>query len=118
MRGTWPNVDVTNVFGLEVPVKLRLKLGAIVGLHHVHAKGEAPQDTVHKADGRVLIAGIKDLEHADTGAVINRGELIESSLAARNPLQKLHVHLQSVPRLGLFVALPPFPMRSMLLIRG
>ena len=39
MRCPRPDVDVADVERLEVPVKLRLELGPIIRLHHVHAKG-------------------------------------------------------------------------------
>ena len=38
MRRCRPDVDMANIQALDVPMKLRLKLGAVVGLQDVDAK--------------------------------------------------------------------------------
>ena len=40
------NVDVPNIEALEMPVELRLELGAVVGLDYVHAKRQPADDLV------------------------------------------------------------------------
>ena len=96
--------------------KLGLELGAVVGLHDVHAERQPPQDVVDEADRRALVAGVVDLEHANARAVVDGRELIEALSGARDPLEELHVHLQAVARLRLLVSLPALPVRPVLLI--
>jgi hypothetical protein len=86
-----PDVEVTDVVRLEMPVEAGLELGAVIGLDHQHAEGQPPNDLVHEADRRRLVAGIVDLEHPDTRAVIDCGELIEAFSASCDPFQELHV---------------------------
>ena len=82
------------------------------------AKREPSQDLVEKSDRRALITGVEDLEHADTGAVVDGRELIEPLAGTGDALEELHVQLQAVTGLGFFVALPPFRLRPILLIGG
>jgi len=98
-------------------MKRGLKLRAIVRLDHVHPKWQTPQDVVHEANGCSLIARIEDLHYADAGAIIDRRELVQPALAAGNSVQKFHVQLQSVSRLRFLIALPPFPVGTILLVR-
>ncbi len=69
-----------------------------------------------EADGRGLIARVEDFEDADACAIVDSRELVETLPATGNPLEKLHVDLQSMPGLRLFVALPAQPSRPMFLI--
>src|SRR4029450_13426770 len=64
------------------------------------------------------MASIVDLEDPNPGAIVNCSELVQPFSSPRNSLQKLHVHLQSVPRLRLLVSDPAFRMRLMFLIGG
>jgi hypothetical protein len=75
---------VANGERLEVPAKMRLELGAVVGLDD-----EDPEwnDLVDEVDGSGLGAGVVDLEDANPGAVINRREWIEPLARARNAFQ-------------------------------
>jgi hypothetical protein len=107
---------VPDIERLEVPVKLRLELGPVIGLDHEHAKRQAPHDLIDEEAGRTLVAGVVDLEHPNPGAIIDRGELIEAAARSGDALQKLHVQLQAVPRLRLLVALPAPAVRLVLLI--
>src|SRR5438552_6807300 len=86
MRCSRPDVDVADVVRLEMPVEAGLELCAVIGLYHQDAEGQPSNNLVHKADRRSLVAGIVDLEHPDTRAVIDRGELVEALSAPRNPL--------------------------------
>jgi hypothetical protein len=45
---------------LEAPVELRLELGAVIGLHDMHAKRQAADDLVDELHGRSLIAAVRD----------------------------------------------------------
>jgi hypothetical protein len=99
-----------------MPVKARLELGAIIGLYDVDAEGSSAKDVVDKSDRGCLIARIVDLEHANAGAVVNGGELEESFPCAGNSLEELHIHLQSMAWLWLFVSLPACFEGPMLLI--
>jgi hypothetical protein len=45
-RGARANVDVPNIEALEVPVELGLELGAVIGLHDMHAKRQPADDLV------------------------------------------------------------------------
>src|SRR6478672_11154781 len=108
MWGPWADVHVFNPQILQMAVKERLKLGAVVRLHGAHAKWEPSPDVVNEANRGALIARIKDLQDANPRAVIDRGELVEPFTRARETLQELHVHLHAQPGLGLLVALPAF----------
>ena len=81
-------------------MKLRLKLGAVVRLHDVHAKRQPPHDVVDELDGRALVARVVHLEHPNARAIVDGGELIEPLPGARNALEELHVQLQPVAWLG------------------
>ena len=89
-------------------VELRLKFCPVVGLNHVHAEWEAPQDVVGELHRRALVARVIDLENSNARAIVDRGELVEPFTRARETLQELHVHLHAQPGLGLLVALPAF----------
>src|SRR5580765_4422386 len=65
MRRPGPNVDMADVLRFQMPVKARLEFGAVVGLNHVDAKWESPQDVGNEADRTGLCARIEDLEHAN-----------------------------------------------------
>ena len=65
-----------------------------------------------------MVAGIVDFEDANAGAVVNGGELIQALLGTRNALEELHIQLQAMIRLRLFLARPARPMWPMLLIGG
>src|SRR5207248_6965026 len=64
------------------------------------------------------VTGVQTCALPISGAIVDGGELIETPLAARNSLQKLHIQLEAMSRLGLLVSLPPFAVRPMLLVRG
>ena len=100
-----------DVQGLQVPVKLRLELGAVVRLNDVHPERQPAQTSSTKPDRCPLIAGVVDLEHPHARAVVDRCELVKAFARARNPLEELHVHLQPMARLGLLVALPALAVR-------
>src|SRR5262245_23461203 len=106
MRRPRSDVHVADIQSLEAPVEARLEFGAVVGLDHLDAEREPPQDLVQEADGRSLIARVVNLEHANPGAVIDRGELIQPFARARNTLEKFDVDLQTMPRLRLLVPRP------------
>jgi hypothetical protein len=83
----------------------------------VDSKRQALDDIVREADRRALVAGIVDLQHPDSGAVIDRGELIQPSARAGDSPEKIDVHLQPVARLRFLVSLPALSLRAVLLIR-
>ena len=101
----------------EMPVEVGLEFGAIVGLNDVDAEGQSPEDVVDECDGRPLIAGVEDFQHANAGAIVDRRELVEPPARARNALEKLDVDLQPMPRLRLLVARPAVRVPPVLLIR-
>jgi hypothetical protein len=84
----------------------------------VHAKRQPPEHVAHKLNGRALRARVKHLQDAHSGASVKRGELVEPASCARDALEKLDVHLQTMARLRLFVSLPSLPVGAMFLIRG
>src|SRR5258708_1585840 len=102
----------------QMPVEAGLELRAVIGLDDENAERKPPQHLIDEANGRGLVAGVVDLQHADPGAIIDGGELIQALLGARDPLEELHVQLQAMSRLGLLVALPSPPMWPALLIGG
>src|SRR4029453_17687901 len=97
MRRAGRDVDVTDVELLEMPVEMGLEFGAIVGLNDVDAEGEPPEDVINEGDRRTLIARVEDFKHANAGAVVDSGELIEAPARSRDPLEKLDVDLQTMP---------------------
>ena len=72
-----PDVDVADVEGFEMPVKVRLELGAIVGLNDKDAEGESPEDVVNEGAWPCADYTRVDLQHANTGAIVDGGGLIE-----------------------------------------
>jgi hypothetical protein len=109
--------DVPDVVRLEVPMELRLELGAVIRLHDVDAEGYAPKYCIDELAGRALGARVVYLQDANPGAVVDGGELIQPSVRSRDSLQELHIELQPMPRLRFLVPLPSFAVRLMLLIR-
>ena len=91
---------MADVVGLDVPVEAGLELGTVIGLDDENPEGKPPQDLIDEPDGRGLIAGIVDLKHPDACAVIDRRELVEALLGARDPLEELHVQLQAMSGWG------------------
>jgi hypothetical protein len=73
---------------------------AVVGLHDVNAKRQAlPPHVVNEPHRRALVAGIVNLEDANASAVVNRRELAQPFVRARDPLEELHVQLRQSHRL-------------------
>jgi hypothetical protein len=56
---------MANIAFFEVPVELRLKLCAIVGLHDEDAKWQPPKHVVDELDGCPLRARIKQPQHTN-----------------------------------------------------
>lgn len=100
----------------EVPVEARLELGAIVRLDDQDAERKPPDNLVHEADGGGLAAAIVDLEHPDTGAVVDSRELIQALAGACDPLQELHIQLQPMSRLWLLISVPGAARRPTLVV--
>jgi hypothetical protein len=44
-----------DVATFQMPVELRLKLGAVVGLHHADTKGQAPPHVIKELYRRALV---------------------------------------------------------------
>lgn len=99
-----------------MPVKLGLKLRAVVRLHDKNSEGQTTNDLVDELDRRGLVAGIENLQDANARAVVDGCELIEPLTLTRDALEKLHVHLQSMTGLRFFVAYPALGMLLVLLI--
>ena len=83
-----------------------LKLSAVVGLDHLEPEGQLLEHVVDELDGGLLVEVVVDAEHAKAGAVVDRGELVVLAFGAAGGRHELHVDLDSMPRLGLLVALP------------
>src|SRR4029450_11500722 len=71
---------------------------------------------IYKLDGVQLVAGGVDLEHPNAGAVVDGGELIQSRARAGDALEELHVQLESVTWLRLFVTRPAGSVGPILLV--
>jgi hypothetical protein len=98
MWGSRSDVDVADVQALDVPMELRLKLRAIVGLNDVNAKREAAPDFVDEANGGALVTRVVHLEDTNPRAIVDGGELIEPRPRLGDALEELDVQLQPVPR--------------------
>jgi hypothetical protein len=116
VRGAGPDVDVPDLLVFQMPVELGLELRAVVGLHRQDAERQPAADVVDKPNCRPLVAGVEDLQHADAGAVVDRGELIEAFARAWQTLQELHVDLNPKAGLGLLVAEPTLFVALMFLV--
>jgi hypothetical protein len=68
-------------------------------------------------DRRALIARVKDFQHANPSAIIDRGELVEPPTCPWNPLEKLDVDLETMAWLRLLVARPAVRMPAVFLVR-
>ena len=106
MRCPRPDVHVADIAFFEMPVEVGLEFGALVGLNGVDAERQPPEDVIDEGDGRPLIAGVVDLQHADPCAIVDGRELVEPPACAGDPLEKLDVDLQPMPRLRLLVPRP------------
>src|SRR5216683_909006 len=71
-----PDVPMLNALIEHVPVELRPKLAAIVGLYTVHPEGELGEHLVHKRDCGKLRVALKDFEHPNPCTVINGRVLV------------------------------------------
>jgi len=60
----------------------------------VDAERQAAEDVVDEGDGRPLIAGVEHFQHANAGAIVDGGELVEPPARAGNALETLHIELQ------------------------
>src|SRR6185503_5616544 len=82
------DVGVTDVEALQVPVELRLELGAVIGLHDVDPKRQTPPHVVDESDRHALVARVVNLEDANPSAIIDRGELVQPLARPRNALEE------------------------------
>ena len=106
-----------DVSAFQVPMKLRLEFGAVVGLHDMHAKRQTPEHFVNELYGHALVARIEDFEDSNPRAIVNGRELKQPSACTGNALEELHVDLQVMPRGELLISLPALAVRPVLLIR-
>jgi hypothetical protein len=97
---------LADVERLEMPVEMGLEFSAVVGLNHVDAERQAPEDVIDECDGGALMAGVVDLEHANAGSIVDRRELVEPPARARDAFEKRDVDLEAMPGLRLLVARP------------
>ena len=75
----------------QVPLQGTLELGPVVGLDDLYLERELLEDVVEELDrGLKVVVGI-DPQHADPGAVIDRGVLLVLLAGARQRLDELHV---------------------------
>jgi hypothetical protein len=116
-RRSWSDIHVPDVLRLKMPVEFRLELSTVIGLDYEHSERQAAEHFVDEPDGGALVAGVVDLQDPNAGAIVDGCELIEAAARPGNSFQELHIQLQSVTRLWLLIALPPFPVRSVFLIR-
>ncbi len=103
---------------LQVPVEVGLEQGAVVGLDDHDPEGEPSLYFVDELNRRRLVAPFVDLEHPDTGAIVDGCKLMEAAPGARDALEDLYVHLQPIAGPGPFIAPPALLVRAMLLARG
>ncbi len=73
-----------------------LELGSIVGLDDEHSKRQPTYDLVDESNRRSLFAGVVNLQHADSRAVVDGGELVQALPRAGDALEELDVHLWTV----------------------
>jgi hypothetical protein len=69
---------VADVELLQVPVKLRLELGAVVGLNDVDSEWQTTNDFVGETNRGRLRAAVVDFQDSNSSAVVDRGELVEA----------------------------------------
>jgi hypothetical protein len=97
----------------DVPVEGGLELGAVVGLDDLDLERQALDDMVEELDRGGLVERRVDPQDAQTGAVVDRGELVVLVAAAAAPLghrgerfDELHVDLHAVAGQLLLAPLP------------
>ena len=79
---------------------LKLGLGAalavtvVVSIVGAAWRGGSVPHFVDEANSGALVTRVVDLQHANPGAIINRGELIQPLPCAGNPLEELDVELE------------------------
>ena len=67
---------MADAFVQDMPVKACAELGPVVGLDDLDPEREPLQDIVQELDGRLLVELGVDAQHAQPGAIIDRGELV------------------------------------------
>ena len=67
VRSPRPDVDVADIERLEMPMKVSLEFGAIVGLHDLDSEGQPSAHVLNEGDRRTLMTSVKDFHHADRG---------------------------------------------------
>jgi hypothetical protein len=106
-------------------VEGRLEFGAVVCLDDLHREGQPLEHIVNELDRGFLVAAWVDAQHTQSGAVVDRSELVVLGAPAdggpgRN-LQRLNefdVELDLVTGQLLFIALPSFVEAFVALLGG
>jgi hypothetical protein len=80
----------------QVPVEGTLELGAVVGLDDLDPERELLEDVVEELDRGLLVVAWVDPQHADAGAVVDRGVLVVLLPGAGKRFDELHVDLDAV----------------------
>ena len=90
-----------------------MKLGTVVCLNDLHRKGQSLKDVVDELDRGFLVATWIDTQHPQSGAVVDRGELVVLGAPADGGpgrglewLNEFDVDLDLVSGQLLLVALP------------
>ena len=105
--GTRFDVAVPDPLVEHVEVEQGAEFGSVICLDDLDHEGESLEHVVDELDGRLLVEGPVDTQHAEPGAVVDGGEL-EVLLVGRSldGLDELHVDLDLVARELLLVTLP------------
>jgi hypothetical protein len=70
------DANVVDAFIEQVPVEGGAEFGAVVCLDPLDGEGEFGHDVVDEGDGSLLVAARVGAQHSQSGAVIDRGELV------------------------------------------
>nr|WP_219420446.1 hypothetical protein [Pseudonocardia nigra] len=89
-RGAGLDVDVLEALVQGAPVERGLELGTVVCLDDLDPERQPPEDVVEEGDRGLLVGLGVDLEHAEPGAVVDRGELVVATSATCGEAGGLH----------------------------
>jgi hypothetical protein len=70
------DADVVDAFVEQVPVEGCAEFGSVVGLHTLDGERQLGQNVADECDSGFLVAARVGAQHPQSGAVIDRGELV------------------------------------------
>jgi len=91
-------------------VERALELGAVIGLDALHSERELLEHVVDELGCSLLVVAVVDAQHADAGAVVDRGELVVLLALGADGPDELDIDLDPVSGQWFLVTLPTVDM--------